>query len=106
QRSITTEFAGPWADVYGDFQFAAPQLRKSLQSAGVIGLYPNPTTGEVQFTDVVERVTVVDIHGRVVMEENDSAIKGLSLAMLPKGIYIVELTRNGVLSQHKVVLKD
>jgi len=106
QRSITTEFAGPWADVYGDFQFAAPQLRKSVQSAGVIGLYPNPTTGEVQFTDVVERVTVVDIHGRVVMEENDSAIKGLSLAMLPKGIYIVELTKNGVLSQHKVVLKD
>ena len=106
QRSITTEFAGPWADVYGDFQFAAPQLRKSPQSAGVIGLYPNPTTGEVQFTDLVERVTVVDIQGRHVMEENDSAIKGLSFGMLPKGIRIVELTTKGVFTLHKDVMKN
>ena len=62
-----------------------------------IHLYPNPTTGIVNLSNVTGSVEVFNITGRLLLTSKDSQV---NLSILPKGIYMVK-TGDGT---RKVVL--
>lgn len=69
-----------------------------------VALYPNPTTDVLNVVaEGVQEISVVDVNGRVVMNEKNSNV--INMAELANGVYFVRvITNNGVASQ-KIVKK-
>jgi hypothetical protein len=103
--SINTEFADPWAEIISGFRLAGPGYVQSSSSSS-IQVYPNPTQGHLLFSSEVDQVDVTDLHGRLVMNNLSGRYSGLDISALPKGVYVIRLTKGDVISLHKVVLKD
>lgn len=74
-------------------------------SASDVTVYPNPTTGILNFSSKseVQNVSVFDLSGRKISEFNSSQI---NISALPKGIYLVKIsTKDGKTITKKVVKK-
>lgn len=73
-------------------------------SKAEFALYPNPTTGLVNLSEVVSRVEVYDFSGRMVMAEEN--VNSVNLSSQANGVYIFRIITNdnSVIAQ-KVVKK-
>ena len=73
-------------------------------SKAEFALYPNPTTGLVNLSEVVSRVEIYDFSGRMVMAEEN--VNSINLSSQANGVYIFRITTNdnSVITQ-KVVKK-
>lgn len=73
-------------------------------SKAEFALYPNPTTGLVNLSEVAARVEVYDFSGRMVMAEEN--VNSVNLNTQANGVYIFRITTNdnSVIAQ-KVVKK-
>jgi Secretion system C-terminal sorting domain len=91
-------------------------LTRRDKQFGVLGVFPNPTSGDasVQFAVPAEgKVTlrVTDLTGRIVLEQTFEAIDGintqnLSLSRLHAGTYTVTVINEGSISEPKRVVKQ
>lgn len=61
-------------------------------SKAEFALYPNPTTGLVNLSEVVSRVEVYDFSGRMVMAEEN--VNSVNLSSQANGVYIFRITTN------------
>jgi hypothetical protein len=69
-------------------------------------LFPNPTTGQINFTSekIIDELTVISMTGQAVVHSYPSEKQySLSLADLPDGLYIVEVFIGGKKTTKKVV---
>lgn len=73
-------------------------------SKAEFALYPNPTTGLVNLSEVVSRVEVYDFSGRMVMA--DENVNSINLSSQANGVYVFRITttNNNVITK-KVVKK-
>lgn len=73
-------------------------------SKAEFALYPNPTTGLVNLSEVVSHVEIYDFSGRMVMA--DENVNSINLSSQANGVYIFRITTNdnSVIAQ-KVVKK-
>jgi len=71
-----------------------PSLSTINTSKDHFKAYPNPTTDVVNFPGFEGNVTVYDINGRQLLHQKVRPESGISLAQLPAGLYIVQLTSN------------
>ena len=62
---------------------------KAIQEEGTFNVFPNPTSGLLQFTlPTASEIRLLDVSGRVVMQLNAmSGIQHLDLSSLPDGLY-------------------
>ena len=73
-------------------------------------LYPNPATDILKIetgTDVIDRVSIYDISGKLISEKNDvnSTRTFFNTNGLPSGLYIIEVVGDdGVPSRDKVIV--
>ncbi len=83
-----------------------------IYNLDALQVYPNPATSEFNIildfeTSDSSRLTVTDVTGRVVMQENLEANElshWVSVSELPKGMYMISLFDNGVLMGVKEVI--
>lgn len=64
-------------------------------------MYPNPTENKVYFSETVNRVTVANAQGKIVLTTQNK--NQLSLENLPTGWYVLEIEHNGKVEQNKLV---
>jgi hypothetical protein len=64
-------------------------------------VYPNPTENKVYFSETVNRVTVANAQGKIVLTTQNK--NQLSLENLPTGWYVLEIEHNGKVEQNKLV---
>ncbi len=67
-----------------------------------IEIFPNPTKGHIQLSETVDRIKVLDLTGRQLLEEFNQ--HAFSLEEFISGIYIVELTKDGRSRTEKITL--
>lgn len=72
-----------------------------------ITLWPNPATNmlHLQADKLITRVSVLDIQGRVVLQQAADNIQHITLSGLQTGCYLVKLTGNGFESMQRVVVQ-
>lgn len=61
-------------------------------SKAAFALYPNPTTGLVNLSEVASRVEIYDFSGRMVMA--DENVNSINLSSQANGVYIFRITTN------------
>ena len=64
-------------------------------------IYPNPTKGILNFSMEVEKIEVMDMMGKMVMQFCN--VSEINIATLPKGIYCLKLSCNGKTTAHKII---
>lgn len=66
-------------------------------------IYPNPTNGIlcVEVEDF-EKTSIYNITGKLVLESNE---KTIDISQLPKGVYLIKVFANGIVSNKKIVKK-
>jgi len=84
------------------------EIKEITQNSWTI--YPNPTTGELRIDNeqlTIDNVEVFDISGRkqkIILNPQSSILNSINIAHLPDGVYIVQLTSNGVVTHKKFVV--
>ena len=63
--------------------------------------YPNPTKGILNFSMEVEKIEVMDMMGKMVMQFCN--VSEINIATLPKGVYCLKLSYNGKITVHKII---
>ena len=63
--------------------------------------YPNPTKGILNFSMEVEKIEVMDMMGKMVMQFCN--VNEINIASLPKGVYCLRLSYNGKIIVHKII---
>ena len=63
--------------------------------------YPNPTKGILNFSMEVEKIEVMDMMGKMVMQFCN--VSEINIATLPKGVYCLRLSCNGKTTAHKII---
>ena len=62
----------------------------NASAQGVIGVYPNPATGEIALNGSVDALQIISLSGRVVLSQQDlNANETISISHLPKGVYLL-----------------
>ena len=64
-------------------------------------IYPNPTKGILNFNMEVEKIEVMDMMGKMVMQFCN--VSEINIATLPKGVYCLKLSYNGKIIVHKII---
>lgn len=72
-------------------------------SKAEFALYPNPTTGLVNLSEVVSHVEIYDFSGRMVMA--DENVNSVNLNTQANGVYIFRITTTNNVITKKVVKK-
>lgn len=115
--NINNGWAGAFstnATTGGLFKWGAPAtvgVNSVKKDNKAILVFPNPTNNgvislQIKADDVNARVRVYDLMGRVVLAENVTAATAtLDLSAQAKGMYIVEVSNNGVISAQKLVIE-
>jgi|GEM_PF-2014476 len=75
-----------------------------------INIYPNPTEGSITINtqnDVLKAITVTDIHGRTILQENtiDSNITTIDISAFKSAIYFLNITTKKGSATKKIVKK-
>ncbi len=68
--------------------------KSNFETQNTLVLYPNPTTGVIQFkgqTAYEAKLTVVNLEGQTVYSETINVANGVDLSFIPDGIYVVRL---------------
>ncbi len=80
-------------------------VKFSLNGADGFSMYPNPTSDVLNIipTSVFANLNIVDLAGKVVLSKVIVGSSIVSLATLPKGVYLVQLTENGLTTVKKLV---
>ena len=71
---------------------------KSMQhvEAGLLQLYPNPTTGVVQLRgEVTEPVRVYSLQGKLMLRSQLNQQQEIDVSALPTGVYMIEVQGQG-----------
>ena len=63
--------------------------------------YPNPTKGFLNFNMEVEKVEVMDMMGKMVMQFYN--VSEINIGTLPKGVYCLKLSYNDKATVHKII---
>ena len=63
--------------------------------------YPNPTKGILNFSREVEKIEVMDMMGKMVMQFCNA--NEINIASLPKGVYCLKLSYNDKATVHKII---
>ncbi|MDX5428205.1 MAG: T9SS type A sorting domain-containing protein [Bacteroidota bacterium] len=98
---------GPCSDTSACLTVANASISEDFLSSQV-NLFPNPTAGWVQIESSIriESIEVVDLQGRVLIENQTSEFNSIDLTDLLSGVYLFRIfTREGVVTK-KVVLKN
>lgn len=77
-------------------------------SGNGISLYPNPATNVVYVkadNNVVNHVTVTDMQGRVVLQQNADNIQHINVSQLQAGSYIVKMHSNTASTVRRIVVQ-
>jgi hypothetical protein len=70
-------------------------------SRNKVSIYPNPVKNTLWFTEQVESAKLYDATGKLLLEEQTT--KSLDLSNLPKGLFFVKFSFNGVEQVEKIV---
>ena len=101
QQTLTNS-VGCDSTAYLVLTFGNTQGIGEIQGAEIdIDIYPNPTTGWLQFSQKVDEVTVYDITGRMVAEYRQ--VEALDLFDLAPGVYTLRMTESGATAIRRVV---
>ncbi|TLX70325.1 glycosyl hydrolase family protein [Labilibacter sediminis] len=84
-----------------DFIYDRPTSYEEI-SFGEHIIAPNPTSGLITISGVVDEVVVYDLMGKKVLHGYENT---LDMQLLPKGIYLLKIMANGVFSTTKVFKK-
>jgi hypothetical protein len=71
--------------------------------SNTLGLYPNPATSEVRFTEVVSDVRIFNLSGSVVFQ--GSNVTRVDVSTLPSGLYVIDANFAGERSQLKLIVE-
>ena len=63
--------------------------------------YPNPTSGKLSFDKMVEKIEVMDMMGKMVMQFCN--VSEINIGTLPKGVYCLKLSYDGKATVHKII---
>ena len=63
--------------------------------------YPNPTKGILNFNMEVEKIEVMDMMGKMVMQFYN--VSEINIGTLPKGVYCLKLSYNDKATVHKII---
>ncbi len=66
-------------------------------------IYPNPVSDVLYFDTTTEKVTVFDLSGRKVLEQNQA--NSIAVSELEKGNYIIKLVSNKGVQTEKIIVK-
>lgn len=66
-------------------------------------IYPNPVSDVLYFDTTTEKVTVFDLSGRKVLEQNQ--VNSIAVSELEKGNYIIKLVSNKGVQTEKIIVK-
>jgi hypothetical protein len=66
-------------------------------------IYPNPVSDVLYFDTTTEKVTVFDLSGRKVLEQNQ--VNSIAVSELEKGNYIIRLVSNKGVQTEKIIVK-
>jgi len=72
-----------------------------MQEGGIL-VYPNPAKNQINFSETLSEVMMLDLTGRIVKSENSS--KGFSLKGINPGMYFVRYTRFGTTCTQKILV--
>jgi len=97
-------------DIDGRSEYSEVRVVKFNPAAeALINIYPNPATNRItigQTRQPINKITLVDLSGSRVLEQQGAAPNLILPASLPNGLYIVHvLFRDGTVSQHKLEIK-
>lgn len=79
----------------------------------ILSIYPNPATNEVTLslgavTNGLIRARIIDVSGKEVLNEQRNGVAGnfymrLYLQSIPNGIYIIEISQDGIIKREKLI---
>ncbi|MGQ2982596.1 T9SS type A sorting domain-containing protein [Flavobacterium sp.] len=81
---------------------AETELNNEQHLASVHCLYPNPVKDILNFTAPIEKAEVYDLTGKLVISKNSTA-NSIDLSQLQKGLYMVRVSQNGVITNNKII---
>lgn len=67
-------------------------------------VYPNPTNGEIQFSNTVDHIRVFNSFGSIVKQELKKPMNSFSLVDLPRGVYTIQVHSNNRVITKKILL--
>lgn len=72
-------------------------------------IYPNPTKGQLYINNLIlEKITVNNMEGKtvkIITFNYSSANNTIDLSGLIKGVYILKIKSNGIISNHKIIIE-
>jgi hypothetical protein len=110
-NSALTVFPNNVVEKIADNNITTYRLKQATTNElkGDVVLYPNPTTGLVQVasTENIEKITIFDIQGKLVFAQDKTAantITDIDLSHIVNGLYIVQVTTQTQVVNHKLTL--
>jgi hypothetical protein len=100
----TTYYRLKQIDYDGKFEYSTLAVAgRKLENKIVV--FPNPTSGVINFNNEIEGFKVYDAIGMLVMSSENQA-KSINLSAFNKGLYLIETwAENGVTSTHRIILE-
>lgn len=78
-------------------------IDQATTSPSSFGVYPNPTSGHIQFSGTVaSQVEVLDMYGSV-LSGTTGAVSDIDISDLPKGFYFLRVTVNESIVVKRIV---
>ncbi len=72
-----------------------------------INMFPNPTTGPINFSSTVSEVKVHDLQGRTLLNFSDQGmLDRLNLNTLSNGTYLIQYTYKGIPLTEVILIKE
>ena len=82
-------------------------IENKKASGNEISIYPNPTTGQITITNILQkediRVTVYNVLGTLFYEHFLLIDKKIDLSYLPKGVYIIDVAQENSAFRKKII---
>ena len=72
-----------------------------------ISIYPNPVTDRFQIKGIegISDIRLTDLYGKLLFHRQVKANESVSVNTLPTGMYMINISNNGVNYQKKVIKK-
>lgn len=88
----------------GAFESTISSTGVSSNPSSQIHLYPNPTSGTIQFTKKISQVKVYELNGRLVRSISVNSNQ-VDLSFLSKGMYIIEISSLELIHTERVIVE-
>lgn len=73
-----------------------------------ISIYPNPTSNTIQISTIqkINQIELLDLSGKLIFSKKGNNLKNnIDLTTYPKGVYILNVNSEGVISTHRIIKK-